>query len=409
MTTRADSSGPEASRLRDPPSSIWTLGLVSLFMDMSSEMIHSLLPIFLVNVLGASVLTVGVIEGLAESTALIIKVFSGMLSDYLGKRKALAVAGYALSALTNPLFPLASSVPLALAARLIDRLGKGVRGAPRDALIADIVPAHARGAAFGLRQSLDTVGAFLGPLCATALLLWWTHDLRHVFWWAVLPAAASVTLLMVGVREPEHAAAARAVNPIQRENLHRLSPAYWSVVALAAVFTLARFSEAFLVLRARQAQVPTAFIPLVMVAMNAVYAASAYPFGRWSDRVGRWRLLVLGLLVLVAADLVLAAHGHWAGVLVGVALWGVHMGMTQGLLSALVADTCPGDLRGTGFGLFNLVSGLVMLVASALAGWLWDRGGASATFLSGAGFALLTLMGVGLVARRRGSAGAALS
>ena len=379
------------SGLRGMPAGIWVLGLVSLLMDISSEMIHSLLPLFMVTVLATSATTVGIIEGLAESTALIVKVFSGVLSDWLGKRKGLAVLGYGLGALTKPLFAVASSSGLVLTARLLDRVGKGIRGAPRDALVADLTPPEIRGAAFGLRQSLDTVGAFLGPLLAVGLMLLWANDFRAVFWVAVIPGVLAVLLLLFGLREPANPVREKRVNPIRRENLQRLGAAYWWVVAIGAVFTLARFSEAFLVLRAEQGGMALALIPLVMVAMNAVYSLSAYPFGKLSDRVSRQGLLAVGLIVLIAADLVLASSAHWAVVLAGVALWGVHLGMTQGLLAALVADTVPADLRGTGYGFFNLVSGIAMLVASVLAGMLWDSWGAAYTFYAGALFSVLAL------------------
>jgi MFS family permease len=381
------------------PVGVWMLGFVSLLMDISSEMIHSLLPLFMVSVLGASALTVGVIEGLAESTALIVKVFSGALSDYLGRRKGLALFGYALGALTKPLFALATSTGVVVSARLLDRVGKGIRGAPRDALVADMVPVALRGAAFGLRQSLDTVGAFAGPLLATGLMLLWANDFRAVFWVAAIPGALAVALLWLGVHEPPAPRVAKRSNPIARANLRRLSAPYWWVVGIGAVFTLARFSEAFLVLRAQQADIPLALVPLVMVAMNLVYAASAYPFGKLSDRIDHGRLLMLGLLVLIAADLVLASSKHWSVVLAGVALWGVHMGMTQGLLATMVADTAPVELRGTAYGFFNLASGLAMLAASVLAGLLWDRLGAAYTFYAGAGFCVAAL----LVLAARGS------
>ncbi|MCG2655634.1 MAG: MFS transporter [Hydrogenophaga sp.] len=381
------------------PTAIWVLGFVSLLMDISSEMVHSLLPLFMVGTLGASALVVGLIEGLAEATALIVKVFSGVLSDWWGKRKWLAVFGYALGALTKPLFALAPGIGTVLTARLLDRVGKGVRGAPRDALVADIAPPDMRGAAFGLRQSLATVGAFLGPLLAVGLMLLWANDFRAVFWVAVVPGLLAVALLMLGVREPDRPAGQRRGNPIRRENLRRLGSAYWWVVGLGAVFTLARFSEAFLVLRAAQSGVPVALVPLVMVAMNLVYAASAYPFGRLSDRMDHRTLLALGLAVLIAADLVLAANAHWTTLLAGVVLWGLHMGMTQGLLATMVADTAPADLRGTAFGFFNLVSGVALLLSSAIAGLLWDQLGASFTFYAGAAFSGLALLGLAL--RRR--------
>ncbi|MFA5825479.1 MAG: MFS transporter [Gallionellaceae bacterium] len=376
------------------PRGVWVLGFVSLLMDVSSEMVHSLLPLFMVTVLGASALTVGVIEGIAESTALLVKVFSGALSDYLGKRKGLAVFGYALGALTKPVFALASGVGMVLTARFLDRVGKGMRGAPRDALLADITPMEIRGAAFGLRQSLDTAGAFIGPLLGVGLMLLWANDFRAVFWVAVIPGLLAVALLMFGVQEPEKQEAHKPVNPISRANLQRLGAAYWWVVGIGAVFTLARFSEAFLVLRAAQGGIALALVPLVMVAMNVIYAASAYPFGKLSDSMSHAKLLAIGLLVLIAADLVLATDDHWTTVLLGVALWGLHMGITQGLLARMVADTAPADLRGTAYGFFNLMSGLAMLVASVTAGLLWDRLGASFTFYAGAAFCVVTLFGL---------------
>ncbi len=376
------------------PAGVWVLGFVSLLMDISSEMIHSLLPLFMVTTLGASALMVGLIEGLAESTALIVKVFSGALSDYLGKRKGLALFGYALGALTKPLFAVAASTGIVLTARLLDRIGKGVRGAPRDALIADITPAHLRGAAYGLRQSLDTVGAFLGPLTAVGLMLLWADDFRAVFWVAMIPGVMAVALLFFGLREPEQQQSGQRSNPIRRANLARLGASYWWVVGVGAVFTLARFSEAFLVLRAQQSGIPLALVPLVMVAMNVIYALAAYPFGKLSDGMSHIRLLASGLAVLICADLVLAYSDHWGVLLAGVALWGIHMGITQGLLATMVADTAPADLRGTAFGFFNLVSGLAMLIASVVAGLLWDRYGATATFHAGAIFCVIALAGL---------------
>ncbi|WP_432257601.1 MFS transporter [Cupriavidus sp. TMH.W2] len=381
-----------ATTLRQIPTGIWMLGFVSLLMDVSSEIIHSLLPVFLVTTLGASAMAVGLIEGVAEATALMVKVFSGALSDYLGKRKGLAVFGYGLGALSKPLFAVAPGVGTVLGARLTDRIGKGIRGAPRDALVADIAPAHLRGAAFGLRQSLDTVGAFLGPLIAIGLMYLWANDVRAVFWVAVIPGILSVALLMFGVQEPEANQGVRRVNPIRRANVARLSPAYWGVVAVGAVFTLARFSEAFLVLRAQQVGLPLFLAPLVLVVMNLVYSVSAYPFGKLADGHSHTRLLVWGLVLLIAADIVLAMSSHWAVTLCGVSLWGLHMGMTQGLLATMVADTAPADLRGTAFGVFNLASGLALLMASVFAGWLWDKLGAAFAFYGGAAFCAATIV-----------------
>ena len=378
---------------------IWVLGFVSMLADISSEMIHSLLPVFMVSVLGASALTVGLVEGVAEATALIAKVFSGTLSDYLGRRKVLAVIGYGLGAASKPLFAIAASPGMVLAARFVDRIGKGIRGAPRDALVADLAPAALRGAAFGLRQALDTVGAFIGPLVAIGLMLRWSNDFRAVFWVAVIPGFLAAALLLIGVREPERATPGKRVNPIDWREIRRLGNAYWWVVGVGAVFSLARFSEAFLVLRAQQGGLPMAWVPLVLVAMNVVYALSAYPFGKLSDRMSHTKLLALGLAVLIAADLALACSDSLALMFLGILLWGLHMGMTQGLLATMVADAAPANLRGTAFGVFSLFAGLTMLVASVFAGLLWDWLGATFTFYAGAVFCVFALAGIALEPR----------
>ena len=394
-------AGRRFSTLRRIPRPIWILGFVSMLMDISSEIVHSLLPMFLVAGLGTGVATVGLIEGIAEATAPIVKVFSGSLSDYLGNRKWLAVAGYALGAASKPFFAIAASAQVVMAARFADRIGKGIRGAPRDALVADLAPPRDRGAAFGLRQSLDTIGAFTGPLLAAGLMFVWANDYRRIFWIALVPGALAVLLLALGVREPESTAASKGINPVSRASLRRLSGAYWWVVVIGAVFTLARFSEAFLVLRAMEGGMRPALVPLVMVAMNAVYMLSAYPFGKLADSTSHMRLLVVGLGFLVLADVVLAHSGQWPAVLLGVSLWGLHMGMTQGLLAVMVAQSAPANLKGTAFGLFNLVTGFAMLAASVVAGLLWERAGAAATFYAGAAFSVLAAM---LIAGRlRGS------
>ncbi len=378
--------------LESIPRSVWILGCVSLFMDVSSEIIHSLLPMFLMVSLGGSAATIGLIEGIAEATAPIVKVFSGALSDYLGNRKWLAVAGYALGALSKPLFAIAPTVGVVVSARVIDRVGKGIRGAPRDALVADVTPVHLRGAAFGLRQSLDTVGAVLGPLFAVIIMSVWADNFRLAFWLAVIPGLLAVALLTVGVHEPAREPGTKRDNPIRLENLKKLGASYWWVVAIGGVFALARFSEAFLVLRAMGSGVPVALVPLVMVAMNVVYTLSAYPFGKLADTMNHTRLLIAGLVVLIAADLVLARGSHWSVVLLGVALWGLHMGMTQGLLATMVSHTAPAQLRGTAFGFFNLLSGVVTLLSSVIAGELWDKLGAATTFHAGAVFCIATIV-----------------
>jgi MFS family permease len=379
------------------PAAIWVLGFVSLLMDISSEMIHSLLPVFMVTTLGATALAVGLIEGAAEATALIVKVFSGVLSDYWGRRKPLALFGYGLGALSKPLFALAGGLGLLVTARLLDRVGKGIRGAPRDALVADLAPPGMRGAAFGLRQSLDTVGAFLGPLLAIGLMLLWENDIRAVFWVAVIPGMLAVLVLVLGIREPAPAPGAARVNPIRRENLRRLDRDYWWVVAVGAVFTLARFSEAFLVLRAQQGGLALAWTPLVLIVMSVVYSAGAYPFGKLSDRLSPSALLADALAALVAADLLLAWRADGPVLWAGIALWGLHMAMSQGLLATMVARAAPADLRGTAFGFFNLMSGLALLLASGLAGLLWDLRGPAVTFIAGA---VLSVGAMALLAAR---------
>lgn len=388
------------SRLREIPAAVWALGFVSLLMDLSSEIIHALLPVYLVTVLGASMVTVGLIEGIAEATASITKVFSGALSDWLGKRKFLAVVGYGLAAVTKPIFPLASSIGWLVAARFIDRVGKGIRGAPRDALVADIAPPHVRGASFGLRQSLDTVGAFLGPAVAIGLMWLTANNFQAVFWFAVVPAFLAVALLVVAVPEPERPAGLRKIrSPFSVTELKRLGPAYWWVVGIAVVFSTARFSEAFLILRAQAVGLPIALVPMVLVLMNVVYAFAAYPAGVLSDRVNRIAVLAFGFSILIAADLVLAFTGGLVGVAVGVALWGLHMGLTQGLLATLVADTSPPELRGTAFGIFNLFIGVALLAASVLAGALWDSIGPNGTFLAGAAFTAVAMAGLLITGR----------
>ncbi len=375
------------------PRAIWAIGFVSMFMDISSEMIHALLPVYLTTVLGASMMSVGLIEGIAEATASITKLFSGVVSDWFGKRKLLAVIGYGLAAFTKPVFPLAASIGWITAARFIDRIGKGIRGAPRDALVADITPKELRGAAFGLRQSLDTVGAFLGPVIAIALMWWSANDFKFIFWMAVIPAFVAVAVLVFGVKEPADVPRAKGqVWPLSSQAMKAMGGSFWLVMAIATLFTLARFSEAFLILKAQQSGLSLMWMPMVLVVMNITYAVASYPAGVLSDRFGRSALLGVGMIVLIAADIVLARSTGLAGVTGGIILWGLHMGLTQGTLSTLVADHAPKALRGTAFGLYNLVTGLALLAASPLAGYLWDSKGAPLTFYAGAGFAALALI-----------------
>jgi MFS family permease len=387
----------QSSRL---PVGIWALGFVSMFMDVSSEMIHGLLPVFLTSVLGASTEMVGLIEGVGEATASISKLFSGWISDKLGKRKALTLVGYGLAALSKPLFALASSSSLVLAARFSDRVGKGIREAPRDALIGDMVPSGLRGAAYGLRQALDSVGAFAGPLIAIALMAALHDNFRLVFWLALIPGLLSLLVLIFGVREPEHEATVSQA-PLRLADLKKFGAAYWIVVGIGAVLMLARFSEAFLILRAQTAGLTLALAPLVLVVMNIVYAVSAYPLGALSDRIDRKLVLGIGFAVLIAADVILAVAPNLPTVMIGVAVWGLHMGMTQGLLAAFIADEAPQTLRATAFGVFNFVSGIALLLASLTAGILWEIVGPYATFVAGAAFTAIGLVGTAALLRRK--------
>lgn len=379
------------------PRTVWALGLVSLFMDLSSEIIHALLPLFLTTTLGVSVAVVGLIDGTAEATASISKVFSGYISDRIGRRKPLILLGYGLGALSKPLFALAGSAPVVLGARFADRIGKGLRGAPRDALVADVTPVAIRGRAFGLRQSLDTVGAFAGPLLAIGLMAAFANNMRLVFWVAVIPAILAVLCVIFGVEERiDHAAPKPERSPIAFADLKRLERPFWSVVGLGVVFTLARFSEAFLILKASSEGLSLTYAPTVLVAMNVVYALGAYPAGIASDRVSARVLLGWGMVCLILADLVLALVSGLVAAFVGIALWGLHMALTQGLMAKLVADRAPPDLRGSAFGMFNLAAGVAMLFASVVAGLLWDKIGANSTFLAGAGLATIALIGLAL-------------
>jgi len=385
--------GMTAPRVRSAglPGAVWALGLTSLFMDISSETIHSVLPTFLVIGLGTSAVYLGVIEGVAEATACIVKVFSGALSDYMGRRKPLALLGYGMAALTKPLFPLASSAGTVFLARFIDRIGKGIRGAPRDALVADVTPPDQRGAAFGLRQSLDTVGAFAGPVLAMILAVAFTGELRTVLWIAVIPAFLSVIVLWVGVREPKVQLAAGVKPRSVNLNVRAMPASFWVVCTVASVFMLSRFSEAFLVLVGTRAGLTPAFAPIALVAMNLAYLLSAYPVGKLSDRMEKPQLLVFGCALLAIANFTLAFASTPVLLVVGSLLWGLHMGFTEGIFAAMVANSAPKDLRGSAFGIFNLLRGLVLLAASVAAGILWDKVGPQATFGFGSVLAVATV------------------
>ncbi len=376
------------------PKGVYALGFISMFMDISSEMIHSLLPLFLTRVLGASALSVGILEGIAEATASIAKIFSGAISDWMGRRKPLLLLGYGLATLTKPLFPLADSFTTVLTARFLDRIGKGIRGAPRDAFLADITPEPMRGAAYGLRQSMDTLGAFLGPLFAMGLMIWTFNDYRTVFWVAVIPALIVLLIIVFAIKEPARAKATeKKPFPLQTSQLKLLSPVFWIVTLVASLLTLARFSEAFLIMRGDNIGLGVAFAPAILIAMNAVYSLSAWLVGVLSDKIGRQGLLLAGIATLILADIVLASANTPVLVFIGAGLWGLHMGLTQGIITAYVADSVPAHLRGTGFGVYNFVTGIVLLAASVIAGYLWSAHGPVITFAAGAVFSALSLLG----------------
>lgn len=390
------SLSPAASR--SVPRTVWILGFVSLLMDVSSEMVQTLLPLYLVSGLGVSALAIGMIEAVAVATATVTKLFAGVLSDMLASRKWLAVIGYGLAAISRPIFPLADGVGQIVVAKFIDRIGKGIRSAPRDALIADAAPPEARGASFGLRKSLDTMGGFFGPLIAVGVMLLSAGDFRLVFWLAVLPAVAAVGLLIFAIREPQKPFHPKA-RPAILKQAGKLNRACWMVMIVAAILMLARFSEAFLLLRADQVGIAISFVPLVMVLMHGVYGFCAYPVGVLSDRIGRSGLLAVSIGVLALADLAIAVLPGVAGYLAGIVLWGLHMGMSQGLLATLMADHAPPHLRGSAFGMFNLVCGGALLIGNLLAGGLWEFAGAQATFLAGGAFCVLAGLAITILPR----------
>ena len=365
------------------PRNVWVLGFVSLFMDLSSEIYHSLLPAFITLVLGLPATALGAIDGVAEATASFAKLFSGRFSDRSLRRKPWVMAGYGLAALSKPLFPLASSAPAVMVARFADRIAKGIRGSPRDAMIADETPPEIRGRAFGLRQALDTAGALLAPLAAIGLMGWLASDIRAVFWFAVIPAAISFLLAWLALREPEQHLGPIKTSPFFR-GFRELDPKTRRLLQVGFLFTLARFSEGFLILKGIGIGLSEAMSPLTLAIFNLAYVALAYPAGAISDRMRPANLLALGMLALIAGDLVLAGTATFTGLVIGTTLWGAHMALTQGIFSRMIADSAPDHLRATSFGAFWFVTGIASLLASLGAGWLWDRQGSSATFITGA-------------------------
>ena len=370
------------------PRNVWILGFVSLLMDLSSEIYHALLPAFITVVLGLPATALGAIDGVAEATANIAKLFSGRLSDRSARRKPWVVGGYGLAALSKPLFPLAASAPAVLVARFADRIGKGIRGAPRDAMIADETPAEIRGRAFGLRQAMDTIGALLAPIVAIGLMVLLANNIRSVFWIAVIPAACSFLLALVALREPEQSLAAPKLSPFF-SGFRQLAPETKRLLAVGFPFGMARFSEGFLILKGIEIGLSETWSPLTLAVFNLAYVALAYPAGALSDRMSPRSLLFAGIAALIAGNLVLAWSTTLNMVILGVTLWGAHMALTQGIFSRMIADSAPEDLRATSFGAFWFVTGVAGLLASLGAGMLWDRDGSSATFVASAGLAAL--------------------
>jgi MFS family permease len=378
------------------PRNVWILGFVSLLMDLSSEIYHALLPAFITIVLGLPATALGAIDGIAEATANFAKLASGRLSDRSLKRKPWIVGGYGLAALSKPLFPLAASVLTVLAARFADRIGKGIRGAPRDAMIADETPPEIRGRAFGLRQTLDTAGALLAPVVAVGLMVLLASDIRAVFWIAIIPAGLSFLLAWLALREPR-----QHLGPIGKSpffsGFRELDSDTKRLLKVGFLFALARFSEAFLILKGIDTGLSEAMSPITLAIFNLAYVGLAYPAGAMSDRISPKKLLMSGMAVLVAGDLVLARSGSFAGLVVGTALWGAHMALTQGIFSRMIADSAPEKLRATSFGAFWFVTGIATLLASLGAGWLWDREGSSAVFATSAGVAAMALVMLSLL------------
>ncbi|HEU4696309.1 MAG TPA: MFS transporter [Sphingomicrobium sp.] len=382
------------------PRNVWILGFVSLLMDLSSEIYHALLPAFITMVLGLPATALGAIDGIAEATANFAKLASGRLSDRSLKRKSWVVGGYGLAALSKPLFPLAGSAITVMLARFADRIGKGIRGSPRDAMVADETPAEIRGRAFGLRQSLDTVGALLAPIVAIGLMAWFASDIRKVFWIAVIPAFGSFLLAWLALREPE-----THLGPLKRSPLFagfkQLDKSTKRLLAVGFLFGLARFSEAFLILKGIEIGLSEALSPLTLALFNLAYVVLAYPAGSLSDRMSPRSILMAGMAVLVAGNLVLAKADNYAMLAAGVALWGAHMALTQGIFSRMIADSAPEELRATSFGAFWFVSGIAGLLASLGAGWMWDREGSSATFFTSAAVAAAALAMLSLLQEER--------
>ena len=378
------------------PRNVWILGFISLFMDLSSEIYHALLPAFITIALGLPATALGAIDGIAEATANFSKLFSGRFSDRSLKRKPWVMAGYGIAAVSKPLFPLAASAPAVMTARFFDRIGKGIRGAPRDAMLADESPPEIRGRAFGLRQTLDTIGALAAPLVAIGLMALFAGNIRSVFWIAIIPAAISFLLAALALREPEQHLAPLKRSPFFA-GFRDLNKDTKRLLQVGFLFTLARFSESFLILKGIEVGLSGALSPLTLAMFNLAFVVLAYPAGALSDKMSPRAIIMVGIIVLIAGNLIFATTSGFSGLTLGAILWGAHMAMTQGIFSRMIADSAPEHLRATSFGAFWFVTGFATILASLGAGWLWDREGSSAVFLmsaaiAAAAFAMLSLL-----------------
>jgi MFS family permease len=373
---------------------VYALSAVSFFTDASSEMIYPLLPVFLTVTLGASAESLGIIEGAAETTAALLKLASGWWSDRVRRRKPLIAFGYGLASAARPLVAIAQSAGQVLAIRVTDRVGKGIRGAPRDALIADSVDPSVRGKAFGIQRTSDHAGAVVGPLLAFAVLNWWHTPLRKVFWLAAIPGAIALAIAIFVVQE-QHAEPASKESVATSPSL--LPKRFWGVLGAITLFTLGNSTDAFLLLRATQLGVPVALAPILWAMLHVVKSSTSTPGGVLSDRVGRKPTVVAGWMIYAVVYLgfarATAAWHAWALF----AVYGVYFGLAEGPERALVADIVPGGRRGTAFGWYNLSIGIAALPASIVFGWIWDRSGPHTAFLFGAaiaGLASLALLAV---------------
>lgn len=354
-------------------------------------MIFPLLPAFLVGVLGASATSLGLIEGVAEGTSALLKLVAGRVADKTGRLKGLTTLGYTISGIAKPLVALATLPWHVLGVRFSDRVGKGIRSAPRDALLAASATEETMGRAFGVHRAMDTAGAMLGPLVAFAILALAPGEYRLVFGLAAIPALLSVFVLIAFVRDRRPESLPANADP-SLAGAGQLGGKFWKLLAIVAVFSLGNSSDAFALLRAQDLGVPAALLPILWFGFNSLYTAVAWRSGGWSDRVGRRRVLVVGLLIYAASYAAFAAAGNVLQVVGAFALYGLYYGFTEGVLRAAIADAVPSNRRGTAYGVYYAVTGGLALVASLGAGWLWDVYGPAVPFGMGAGLALVAAL-----------------